>query len=513
MDISLIATLVVVLYVVATSAIQLLKARRRSWLMAVIRLGITLLCAIVSFPLTRYVMNLLSSEAFNMLRPNLGETLLDFIDRVPVGAEGVRVLVSLLVSPILYLLIFLVLRFILTLIAWIVSFCVPVLRIRDRGDIAMPVGAANGLIFALITLVPLCGYLAMGSALLDTVVDTGLTQSAVVQESFPDVTEEDVIALSDALGGHPVVAVIDGTVGGPLFSAMTTAKLDKEITHGVTVKINLERELCGFVTTLSNAMDAVDSFKKENYTEADKQILFDAADSLFASEWISMLATDTLVTMADSWLDNKPFLGMDRPVMDATINPTVNCLLGVLATETPETLAEDIHLILDLVGDLKVYNLMDTDADPVVLAQRMGQSGLLTNMMSKLKASDRLYVLAEELEALSIRLVSSVLGVDELKNGEHAEVMEDIATALTDALEMDEAERDAWVKDALQENFGDLGYDIPEDVVLQVSHQVMDDLGADGEITPDELVDYLVSHADQAFDIVGDVEIPEGILP
>ena len=136
----------------------------------------------------------------------------------------------------------------------------------------------------------------------------------------------------------------------------------------------------------------------------------------------------------------------------------------------------------------------------------MGQGGLLTRVLDELRASERLSVIADELEALSIRLVSSMLGVDKLKDGEYAETMDKIASKLTDSLELDEAERDAMVVDAIQTNLKAVGYDVPEDVALKLANQAMNEMGEDGEITADELTDYLVNHAGDAFEIVGDVE-------
>ena len=507
MNISLIATLVAVVYILLTIGAQMLRSRKSSWIMAVVRIGITVVSALISIPVTRLVANKLSTLGLELLAPAFGEGLQDYIARVPVGAEGVRALASLLVAPILYLFIFLVMRFILTFIAWIVRFCVPALRQRTHREITLPVAAGNGLLFALITLVPLCGYLTLGSHLLEATVSAGVISSPMMEDVLSDdMTEEDVLALADELGGHPIVAVVHGTVGRPIFSGVTTTKLDPATTHGKTVKINLERELSGFVVTMARVMEATDTFGKEDYTLEDKQKLLDAADSLFTSEWISIMASDTVVAMADSWLNNQSFLGMERPEVDANLNPTVNKFLEVLRSENAETLPDDIHLILSVVGDLKVYGLLDKEADYETLAKRMSQGEFLTRILDELRASERLSVIADELEALSVRLVSSMLGVDKLKDGEYAETMDKIASKLTDSLELDEAERDAIVVDAIQTNFKEAGYDVPEDLALKLSHQAMDELGADGEITADELTDYLVNHAGDAFDIAGDVE-------
>jgi hypothetical protein len=213
-------------------------------------------------------------------------------------------------------------------------------------------------------------------------------------------------------------------------------------------------------------------------------------------------------------LENKPFAGLNRPVLDPTLNPTVNRLLEVLSSENPETLEEDIHVILDMVGDLKIHGLLEKNADYTAMVKKMGESGLLTAMLAKLEESERLNVLASELKALSIRLVSNMLGVDKLMSGEYADMMGDVAGALTDSLSMSEAERDTLILDAVKNSYAEYGFDVPDEVALKMSHEMIDELGADGEITGDELTDYMVKFADEGFEITPDMipdELPEGI--
>jgi hypothetical protein len=216
------------------------------------------------------------------------------------------------------------------------------------------------------------------------------------------------------------------------------------------------------------------------------------------------------VALSESWLNGEAFAGIERPKMDATLNPTLNRILEVLASENSETLEEDIHVILDVVGDLLVSDLLGEDNDYTEMVQRMGQSGLLTDMLAKLEANERMETLAAELKALSIRLVSNMLGVDKLQSGEYAEMMDSVADTLTQSLAMSEAERDAIILDSVKNNFADQGFEVPDDVALKMSHQMIDELGADGEITKDELTDYLVNHADEGFEFAPD-QIPDDL--
>lgn len=517
MNLSLIFTLAAVLYVLVWALIYLFAAGKRSWIMAVVRIGITVVSAIAAIPLTKLIADLSADFVYGLILPYMGEELVGFLTEVPVGAEGMRVIASLLVAPILYLLVFLVLRWLIAMIAWIVEKCVPVLKARTLRGVSMPLGALNGILIAVVTLVPLCGYMVFGAHLLNTFVDSGMTDTALVQKNVLErfnLTEDQVENVADGLKGNIVVTVVHKSVGNPIYTALTTAELDATETHGQTVEMNLERELSGLLVTASHAMEVVESLEKETYTPADKDLLFATADSFFESKWIRLLAADTLVSMSETWLENKAFAGIDRPVLDASLNPTVNRLLEVLATETPETLEEDIHVILDVVGDLLVNDLLKKNADYTAMVQRMGQSGLLTDMLAKLDANERMHTLAAELKSLSIRLVTNMLGTDLLKSGEYAEMMGNVADTLNGVLDMPEEERNAIITQSIKDNFSEQGFDVPDEVALEMSNKLIDDLGADGEITGDELTDYMVNHADEGFDVVLDTipeELPEGM--
>ena len=199
MNLSLIVTLVVAAYAVILGVIYMLKASKRSWVMAIVRIGVTVASALAAIPLTRMLADLTADTVYGFLRPYLGDEIVSFLDQVPVGAEGMRVLAALLVSPLLYLLVFLILRWTISLVVWIVETCVPFLRRRSLRGVSMPLGAVNGILVAVVTLIPLCGYLAFGTHLLDTVVDSGMMESSLVRENLPNFTEEDAEVVKECL--------------------------------------------------------------------------------------------------------------------------------------------------------------------------------------------------------------------------------------------------------------------------------------------------------------------------
>lgn len=512
MNVSMLISVIAAAFIVLYALFGLLKALRKHWIMTLVRLGVTLLVAIVCIPLTTFAVRYAASYGYDFLLSNLSGDIADVLLDIPVGGEGLQVLACLLVAPLLYPLLFLILHRLCMIIVWIVEkILTPFLLHKKRRVISLPVGAVTGAISAVIILIPLCGFLTFGSHLIHAAVEPAENGTPLVQNEMLEgagMTTDDLLAVADGLEQSPAVAIIHGTVGKPVFNALTTARLDAEDTHGEVIIMNLERELCGLVKTAGCAMGVAESFEKETYTAEDKAVLFATADSFFESQWIKMLSTDALVSLADSWLKNEDFAGMARPEMDANMNPMFNSVLKVLASETYDTIEEDIHVILDVMGDIMVHDLLNTDGDYAAMVQKLGASGLLNEMLGKLEANPRLNVLVGELKTLSIRLVSNMLGSELLKNGEYVEMMDNVAGTLTNALELTKEERDAAILDVMKNEFAGEGFDVPDDVVLEMSDQIMTDLGADGEITSDELTDYLANHGDEAFEFLPD-DLPE----
>ena len=509
MNISLIVSLVVAVYFLAFIGVYLLKSRKKRWAMTLIRLGLTVVAAVAAIPVCVLGVKYLADYSYELLIPQLGQEICDVLASLPVGTEGVRALATLVAAPLLYPIVFLILHRVLIIVAWIVEKCVPALRPKRELALSLPLGALNGLLIAVVLIIPLCGLLTMGSHLVTTLVTSDGGEPSALQTELLDsldMSEEDVLAITEAVEKHPAVYLVHHTVGAPIFKGLTTTRLNTENTHGRVIVMNLETELNGLCKTAGLAMDVAESFEKETYTAEDKAVLLATADSFFESDWIRMLAADTVALMADTWLKGEPFLGMEPPEMDATIQPAFNTVLGILSTETVDTLEEDIHVILDVFGDFMVYDLFNTDGDYSELVQKLGSSGLLNTTLEKLQANERLALLVNELKSLSVRLVTNMLGTEALENGEYSEMMGNVAGTLTDALDMSKEERDALIVDTLQNEFAAQGYDIPADVAIGMSDQLMDELGADGEITEEELTDYLVNHAE---DLAG--ALPDGV--
>ena len=180
MDITLswILTVVIAVYAFLLTLKNLIHAAKRSWVMAVVRLGVTVAAAVVALFVTQEVADLAADTVYGYLLPHLGDELASFLAEVPVGAEGMRVIAALVASPILYVMIFVLLRWAASIVLWIVERCIPPLKKHSLRILSIPLGAVNGLLVAAVTLLPLCGYLVFGAHMLGTFVDSGMTETA-----------------------------------------------------------------------------------------------------------------------------------------------------------------------------------------------------------------------------------------------------------------------------------------------------------------------------------------------
>ena len=148
MKFGVIISLALLVYLALSVLFAVLRARRRGWIMATVRIGATLLAAVVAFVLAKWIPTLVLDEIFDTLTPQLGEGLGGFISEVPAGIEGVRVLAALIAAPILFFVLFLILRIIFAIVCKIVEVCVPFLKVRSLKALTMSLGAVNAILEA-----------------------------------------------------------------------------------------------------------------------------------------------------------------------------------------------------------------------------------------------------------------------------------------------------------------------------------------------------------------------------
>lgn len=508
-----IITVCIVVYIALLGLFAALTARKQNWAMVLIRTGIIILSTVLSVPLSKLISSLLGTMVYGLVEKGMDESMQEFLAEVPLSEESIHVVVALLIAPAVFLLMFALISGILRLLSIIPAKTVPYFKRRPAKNsyASVPIGALNGVLMALLTLMPLCGYVTLVHGAADAFfVASGAVETPSVQEAVEDYG--DILEIVDGVGNAPLVKEL-AFVSSPVFNWLTTEELDTE-----EISFCLNKEVEHLALSGGKVMCAVDAFGDEDFTVQDKETLTSAVDTLFTSQWVTELASDSIVCMAKNWQEGDDFFGMAAPELGSMLDPTMDQALAILATEDSETLREDLHTVIEILSVLLINDFL-TETDYEVLLAKLGEDGLLNGMLATLGENEHLAPMANEIKALSVRVVSSVLGEQLANSDQYDGLMDDVATNLNDVLELSPEERRETVKDAVQTAFVDYGVTVPEDVAVEMSEKAIGELGQDGEITGEELKQYMIDHMDEELDLIGDAAgdiediIPDGEIP
>lgn len=198
-------------------------------------------------------------------------------------------------------------------------------------------------------------------------------------------------------------------------------------------------------------------------------------------------------------------MGMKRPTVDSIVEPVVEEALVLFSRETPALLEQDLDTVLDMLEELVQSRILRPTQSVESLMEQVGQSGLLNKVSDTLNENAHLAPLVDAFHTMSIRLVASVMETDLLQDGRYDDMLDQVAETLTNVLELSPEEREATVRQAVQESFETYDIDVPDDVAVVLSEQAIQSLGEDGEITGAEIREYLLEHVEDAGDVLEDV--------
>jgi hypothetical protein len=174
---------------------------------------------------------------------------------------------------------------------------------------------------------------------------------------------------------------------------------------------------------------------------------------------------------------------------------TFSKALAVIGDVTPETVEEDLNTIFDVFYYFLKGDLMNSAAGSSDIMATLGENKILSSIIDTLEANERFAPLADEITDMGMRVVASSIGKIELGSDEQYDTfVGELSTSLNSSLSMTEEERDAFVKESVQTAFVQYEMDVPEDVAITFSEKMIEDLGSDGEITDEEIHNYLDSY-------------------
>lgn len=531
MVIQAILSAIMVVYILLLGFLTALFARKHHWVIALIRTGVIIVSVVISVPISQAIAGALGGLISPLFEGILGGVLGDFGDlmtHIPVLEQSLHLAMSLMIVPVIFGVVFLVLRAILSLVVRIVSKFVPFFKKKGLKNtaIAIPVGALNGVLIAMVTLVPLCGYFMMVSSFTSmmglSAEEQAPTQEVVAYMPSYEVLEQtqeaqtegeelvDGMASLNNMANSPLIKVVN-TLGMPLFDWMTTGTVEG---GAGDVSFSLRKDIPHLTNSLGELSDAMTLIQDQNVTDEDKQALTDAVDNMLSSDWVAEVMAQAISHMATQWKNGESFMGQEAPDMGEMMKPIMDKTWEILSTENGANLRQDLGTVTNVLADLMSLGFLGDGADKEQLMSQLGKDSALSHMLQELGDNPHMAVLADEIRALGVRLASSVMGDALLNSDQYDGMMENIATSLNDVLDVPAEERKAVVQTAVKDAFAEHEIDIPEDVAVEMSEKAIADLGEDGEITGDELKNYFVEHMDEgmgAIGDIGDIDLPEGM--
>lgn len=510
-----IATVCVLIPFLICIPITLVGGSRKTWQYSVGRIACLVLAVIVAMCLVCLTPlgDLASNAAFDLL----GEDLEDVtFDSDAVGSV-LYAMIRALSAPAVFLLCFEILFLILRLILLAVFNSLNLRKKESQSfthNAGTWLGLAHGLLLALVLTAPICGYF---STVLDAAVafrDTDAVHTSILQDKYMD---DELDAMIGDLPDTTLMQVLSNTAGRLLFDPVTSIKCETDHDH---IRFRLRQDTADLVRAVGDTicfMDRMDSIQdNREIDQVDRERLDRARESLTDSELIRFIAADFLSCAADAWSRDQEFAGVARPETGAIFRPTLDKALEILKQETSDLLADDLKTVTDIAVILVNGGLLDDDMSYNDLMRLLGDTGeneksLIGSVLSTLRENPHTAPLADEFNALSMRVVAKVLDESGLLDGKYDAALEEVSATLNDVMKMTPEERSGLIKEGVataMREYDDIT--IPDDVAVAMCEKVLADLADEGEITGETLKTYLTEHAAE---LAGDLaeDLPDSL--
>ena len=323
----------------------ILKARKRHWSEALVRIILTLVSAVVTFVLTSAFAPIITEAILEPITSMLNGTPIEgLLAELPSAKDALLLVISAVVTPIFFIVVFAVLKFIL-LVCF--SRLIAKLSLKIAGKILKkdlvgnkfdkkkpkkfsPTSAALG---------ALCGLLAFFVFLIP-VVETAATVSSVGKSVTSKGTFYDV---SDGLQNN-VATYIVHPVGAPLWAGFTRDTISGD-------KIYVEKEV-NYISTFISALMQISSGDQE--TVRASATTFRTVSALTESTTFVPRFSAEFINAANShWLNGGTFVGISMPSLSTSggsNNNIIATFLECLDNSTPETMKVDLAVIMNTLA-------------------------------------------------------------------------------------------------------------------------------------------------------------------
>lgn len=330
----------------------------------------------------------------------------DILDMSTV-TEALSYYVYMLAAPFAFVMIFVVVRFILGIVMKFVIKRIPILnkipKVAKRLG-GLGVGLVNGFILCIIFFMPLLGTVNVFNNVVSNIelpefdaeesVESGYVELLSSKESSETEVITDVISPIVEEGAGNVILSCGGEL---MYDMLASANY-----YGERVTLS------GEATVIVNMANEFSS------AEDDDDFIVVAVDAVVGaiekSAIIKNLAAEIVSEVAKAWIDEEAFMGMEKISAGEMLDPTIDAVIEVLATESREYIYEDLKSFSDFIHVAYDYEMLSANGDGESMIDVFGENGMFVDLISTLEDNDRMVPVVDEVNAFAVRIFTLNLG-------------------------------------------------------------------------------------------------------
>ena len=498
-SIGLIVSIAVLLYLLICFAWGTLrgviKARVRVIMIAASALVAVVTCIIMrnSLPSAEEALVLLETKILPMIPGVEPAEIMGYLELSPTLLELVLQLAAGLILPLVCLLLFMALSF-LTWIAYLIVVMVRGKKMKERtkekklGRIRGGVwGLVRGMVAVLIVMVPLCGYVDLAAPTMQNLANEGVIDTS-------DPTMQMVMDEVNGLKKSPAVSV-SRVLGADLINnALMKIRVDGQ-------NFRAEEEMDSLVVLWTHISELGGSEISE-YGPEEAAVIRAIADSFADSKLLAPIMGDVIYALTDAWMNDRAFMGMEKPEMGELFDPFMDELWFILHGDAKNSAAlhADVRTVASLIATLAengvFANLENTDA---LLASLSGGT-VVKDMVSALGSNASMKRLIPQITNLGIRAVGQTLQIPENPQAVYDAFLNKVAASLNEVSSMEASARIAALTPQLDSAFDNAGIVVEDDILDFYSSSLIHDLidnNANGTVTSADVQAFFVLYAER----------------
>ncbi len=447
-------------------------------------LAAIIISAVIAFILTIFLcapQSSLMTWAMDTVKGILTQPEIQEILNIGEVGEAIAYYAAMLVAPIFFALVFIVISIIVTIIAAIVIRFIPPFNLK-KGHLhrfgGLGVGVVCGLLVSLFVLMPVAGLIGIVAQ----VGESGIIESDNEDDMFAQLLKE---ASEDEISAVYVICT------GWLFDSLASAEYDGE-------KIYLKDEITVILSLVSNLSD----MSGESNEISDKQIeaLNSILDDVDHSPILNNTIAGVLSTMATKWNAGEAFLGIESISAGEMIDPIIDSMLEVMATSDKTTVVGDMRTLVNALEVMVDYDIISNadNMDKMVeilsaKPENEGDKTAIEALICVVNENPRMSKLPDEITRLSIRALSSNLGIPENGDDRYNMLMDDFAIILNES--KDAYDKVLFVEERSVSALNAFGVEISDDSAMNIAEAMVADLGDIDNVTSDAVKEFFMMYA------------------